>query len=87
MKVTSTIGAFEAKTKLSELLERVRHGEEFTITRHEKPIARLVPVERPSQAEIQEGFRALDEVGRRNPLNPPGKKSISYRQLIEEGRR
>jgi prevent-host-death family protein len=43
MSTTTTIvGAFEAKTKFSELLERVRQGEEITITRHEKPIARLV---------------------------------------------
>jgi prevent-host-death family protein len=33
-----TIGAFEAKTKFSELLERVSRGEEITITKHEKPV-------------------------------------------------
>ena len=37
------IGACEAKNKLSELLDRVEHGEELTITRHGKPVARLVP--------------------------------------------
>jgi prevent-host-death family protein len=37
-----TVGAFEAKTKLSELLDRVERGEEVVITRHGKPIARLV---------------------------------------------
>ena len=37
-----TVGAFEAKTKLSELLDRVERGEEITITRHGKPVARLV---------------------------------------------
>ncbi len=36
-----TIGAFEAKTHLSELLERVERGEEFTITRHGRPVAKL----------------------------------------------
>ena len=39
----TTIGAFEAKTKLSELLDRVERGEEIVITRHGKPAARLVP--------------------------------------------
>jgi prevent-host-death family protein len=34
-----TIGAFEAKTHLSSLLERVAQGESFTITRHGKPVA------------------------------------------------
>ena len=38
----TTVGAFEAKTKLSELLDRVERGEEIVITRHGKPVARLV---------------------------------------------
>jgi prevent-host-death family protein len=37
------IGAFEAKNKLSQLLDQVEHGEEITITRHGKEVARLVP--------------------------------------------
>jgi len=37
-----TVGAFEAKTKFSELLDRVERGEEIVITRHGKPVARLV---------------------------------------------
>jgi prevent-host-death family protein len=37
------IGAFEAKNKLSALLDRVERGEEIVITRHGKPVARLVP--------------------------------------------
>ncbi len=37
------VGAFEAKNKLSALLDRVEHGEEIIITRHGKAVARLVP--------------------------------------------
>jgi prevent-host-death family protein len=37
------IGAFEAKNKLSMLLDWVEHGEEVLITRHGKPVARLIP--------------------------------------------
>lgn len=37
------IGAFEAKNTLGSLLDRVEHGEEVIITRHGKPVARLVP--------------------------------------------
>ena len=37
------VGAFEAKNKLSALLDRVEKGEEIIITRHGRPIARLVP--------------------------------------------
>jgi len=37
------IGAFEAKNTLGSLLDRVERGEEVVITRHGKPVARLVP--------------------------------------------
>jgi len=38
----SEIGAFEAKNKLGQLLDRVERGEEITITRHGRPVAKLV---------------------------------------------
>ena len=38
-----TVGSFEAKTHLPQLLERAAKGEEFTITKRGKPVARLVP--------------------------------------------
>jgi prevent-host-death family protein len=38
-----TYGAFEAKNRFSELLDRVERGEEVVITRRGKPVARLVP--------------------------------------------
>lgn len=38
------IGAYEAKTHLPKLLDRVSRGEQLTITKHGKPVARLVPV-------------------------------------------
>jgi prevent-host-death family protein len=46
------IGAFEAKNKLAELLDRVEHGEEIVITRRGKRVAKLVP------AEAQQGSAA-----------------------------
>ena len=39
------IGAYEAKTHLSDLLDRVERGEELVITRHGKPVARLIPAQ------------------------------------------
>ena len=42
-----TIGAFEAKNKFGQLLDGVEHGEEVTITRHGKEVARLVPPQGP----------------------------------------
>jgi prevent-host-death family protein len=43
------IGAFEAKTRLSELLERVSRGHIYRITKRGKPIAELRPIETPGQ--------------------------------------
>jgi prevent-host-death family protein len=87
MNTTISVGAFEAKTKFSELLERVNRGEEIIITRHDKPVARLVPFARSSRSDIREAFRQLDEIRGRHRLNPSGKEKMTYRQLIEEGRR
>jgi prevent-host-death family protein len=39
------VGAFEAKNTLGSLLDRVEQGEEVVITRHGRPVARLVPNE------------------------------------------
>ncbi len=47
-----TVTALEAKTRFGELLDRVSRGEEIVITRHDKPVARIVP----------EGRRALSGV-------------------------
>ena len=44
MAPMSEVGAFEAKNKLSELLDRVEKGEEIVVTRHGRPVARLVPM-------------------------------------------
>jgi prevent-host-death family protein len=80
-----SIGAFEAKTHLSALLERVAKGERITITRHGIPAAMLVPVERErggarlSHREIVEGMRTL-----RKQVKPD---TMSVREMVEEGRR
>jgi len=45
MKTAVTVvGAFEAKNTFSELIERVSHGAEITITKHDRPVAKIVPV-------------------------------------------
>ena len=51
------VSAFEAKTRFGELLNRVAQGEEVVITRHDKPVARLVP----------EGAQRSDDVRRAVP--------------------
>ena len=46
-----SIGAYEAKTKLSELLDRAEKGEIFEITKNGRPVAKLVPIVDPSRAD------------------------------------
>jgi len=82
-----TVGAFEAKTKFSELLERVSHGEEITITKHDRPVARLVPIERSSASDIRQAFQRLERIRSRTVRCSTGERALSYRRLIEEGRR
>jgi prevent-host-death family protein len=78
-----TIGAFEAKTHLAALLDRVARGERITITRHGIPAAVLVPVAEAagklSHEEIVKGMRAL-----RKRIKP-GRMSV--REMVNEGRR
>ena len=54
------IGAFEAKNKLGMLLDRVESGEEIIITRHGKPIARLVP--NATRIDKLQACAALDRI-------------------------
>ena len=46
---TETIGAFEAKTRLSELLEQVRKGRVYYISKRGRPIAELRPLTPPNR--------------------------------------
>jgi len=46
------IGAFEAKTRLSELLERVAKGHHYRITKRGKPVAELRPIEAPRERPV-----------------------------------
>jgi prevent-host-death family protein len=45
----ATVTLVEAKSHLSELLDKVESGQEMVITRHGRPVARLLPVSRPKQ--------------------------------------
>ena len=56
-----SIGAYEAKTHLPRLLERVIRGESLTITRHGRPVARLVPVEDDDRSRALRASRRILE--------------------------
>ena len=60
-----SVGAYEAKTHLPRLLRRVMAGESVTITKHGRPVARLVPVEEDERARAHEAARRIRESRRR----------------------
>ncbi|MHB8116504.1 MAG: type II toxin-antitoxin system Phd/YefM family antitoxin [Acidithiobacillus ferrivorans] len=79
----SEIGAYEAKTHLSEILERVRKGECFTITKHGQAVAELRPPvgqglveERQAAVARMKAFQASHDLG-----------GVSLRELIDAGRK
>jgi prevent-host-death family protein len=79
-----TIGIFEAKNRLSELVARVASGEEFTITRHGEIVARLLP---PVVQNAQEQVKAWVAKIRRTRAGHALGGTASLRDMIEEGRR
>jgi prevent-host-death family protein len=84
MVETSTIGIFEAKAKLAEIVRRVELGERFTITVRGKAKAEVVPVQsaapKRSAEEVDAAYRRL-----RNP-KISGISHEEIRAAIEEGR-
>jgi prevent-host-death family protein len=76
----STIGSYAAKTHLPALLERVERGERFTITRHGRAIARLVPLD-ASPRDASHLVDDLREVRRAARL-----RGLSVRKLRDAGR-
>lgn len=78
----NSIGAFEAKNKFSELLERVGRGATFTITKHDRPVARLMPAGVNATRDRKKAVADLRAMSRRYSL-----EGTSVRSLIDEGRR
>ena len=49
----TTVGAYEAKTKFSELIARAEKGESFVVTKNGRPVARIAPAEAPEDTEAK----------------------------------
>ena len=77
-----TVGLFEAKQKLSELVERAREGEKIGITRRGKLAAVLVPVPAVPESSLKDVFRDIEKIRRRAKLG----RGVNITDLIEEGR-
>jgi prevent-host-death family protein len=79
-----TIGIFEAKQKLSELVERASRGERIRITRRGKVAAEIGPAqEKPDLDDLKKIFAKMDEIRKRAKPLPRG---VTIKDLIEEGR-
>jgi prevent-host-death family protein len=78
----ASVGAFEAKTHFSSLLERVEKGEHIIITRHGKPVAKLVPATGIDAKVVDETIAQLKDFAKGQTLG-----GLSVRELREEGRR
>jgi|GraSoiStandDraft_41_1057321.scaffolds.fasta_scaffold1527996_1 prevent-host-death family protein len=77
------VGIYEAKSRLSELIERAETGKEVTITRHGKAVAKLVPVRaRSGKAERAAAFDRLAAFAKTVKAKP-----FDLRKAIEQGRK
>ena len=84
----ATMTAFQAKTRFGELLDRVARGEEILITRHEKPVARVVPEGGANLARARQAVAQL-RAGRAHMARRRGFKPLTDREIkdaMEEGR-
>jgi len=80
---TQTIGLFEAKTHLSELVARAEQGDEVIITRHNRPVARIVPFVAVAQAPSarRAALKALLQSAKQRELQ------MDWKTLRDEGRK
>jgi len=77
-----TVGAYEAKTHLPRLLERVAKGERITITKHGVPVATLQPADPVKRAPVRDVIRQLKAFRHGHRL-----EGLSIRDMVEDGRR
>jgi prevent-host-death family protein len=77
-----TVGVFEAKTHLSSLLDRVAEGEEVVITKHGRPVARLVSAVRIDRERVNDAFEKLKLLRKQTTLG-----GLSWQALRDAERR
>lgn len=77
-----TVGAFEAKTHFSALLERVEHGENIMITKHGKPIVKMIPILGNDKEQIKLAIQAIKELRKKHTLG-----ELDWKLLRDEGRK
>jgi len=84
------MSAFEAKTRFGELLHRVEGGEEIVITRHVRPVARVVREGAPNLESVRRSVEGLRELQQRIRKRTRGRSALSpteVRAAIADGRK
>jgi len=74
------IGAYEAKTNLPQLLDRVQKGERFVITKHGRPVAELVPVAKRDGEQIRAALKRIRAVRTRL-----ARRGVQLKELLRKG--
>ncbi len=77
-----TIGAFEAKTHFSALLEKVEKGGHIIITKHGHPVAKLVPVSGSDREQTKQAIERIKSFCQKHTLG-----NLDWKTLRDEGRR
>ncbi len=77
-----TVGAFEAKTHFSALLEKVEKGEHVIITKHGHPVAKLMPTGGSDREQSKQAIERIKVFSLKHTLG-----KIDWKVLRDEGRR
>jgi prevent-host-death family protein len=79
-----TIAVFEAKSRLSEILAAVEHGEEYTVTKRGAPIARIIPIRAVDPASMAEAEELITRIKASRKDSMLSEKE--YREAVGDGR-
>jgi len=85
-----TVTALEAKNRFGKLLDRVARGEEVVVTRHDKPVARMVPADGRQLSTVRRAVAELRDLQGRIRSRARGRAALSDEEVqsaIEQGRR
>ena len=86
----ASVTAFEAKTRFGQLLKRVAEGKEVVITKHDKPVARLVPEGRATLDSVRKAVSELRALRERIADRASGNAKLSlddFKSARDQGRK
>src|SRR5947207_10116999 len=83
-QIPTSVGAYEAKTKFSELIARAEKGESFIVTKNGRPVARITPVE---TFDRERSRRAVEQMRQFREMQGPPVSEEESQRLYEEIKR